>query len=655
MIKLIHDVFIQYGFLSSQTNPPNFTVTDYNTNESIPIDYWHTYKNYVIHINKYQNKGEPEKECYMVFDRDGRVIKDLYNPYDSTYFFGYDTEFNSQVSPAPVNNYPSQNPPQYNSSNSVQVLPPAPVNIYPSQNSQPQPLHYRSLIQNTPNYSQHPQPEFDINHFLNAMPSKNYLNLESIIPSSHIIHRMASYLHKEFPLPMSTLILVGLGVASGMTARKWNCAYQKRGTKPICLYVVAEQEIGKGKTVALTTFQEPLRNIINNRIKKIISIIQTQKENLDAHLEKEADDLSKQYKAKFKLTKNKLEKDLALSEEKLENTHRLLAKKEVTPQALEESLNYTNGFFLAVSDEQNLIDSLISSKGKKSNGILLAGRNGEDFYSELRTRRGYNGKVTGSFICFSQYGCIDKIIRSSNGTGLCERFLMISEPELPERFHREDVSNTNDNSQDLLDEYANKFEFLNDIIQKPLDYDELTTLKISDNGWNEIKRFENHLKFHKLNGNLSHDILSGMASKADIQIMSIASNLYVLDLENYKNDNCIPDVYIGIAINIFRGLMNGVLNYCEANGIIGNKEKIEAIMNCFYDKNKSQYVSLNPEQIKHKCEQLKVFKDLKNKRLIIVDLVNDLNKNNIILFDNGMYYINPLTQQPSHMMINRNI
>ena len=120
MMPLIHDVFIQYDFLSSKTTPPNFTVTDYNTNLSIPIDYWHPDKNYVIHINE----GEPE-ECYMVFDRDGRVIKELYNPYDSTYFFGYDTGFNSQVSPAPVNNYPSQNSPQYNSSNSVQVLPPS--------------------------------------------------------------------------------------------------------------------------------------------------------------------------------------------------------------------------------------------------------------------------------------------------------------------------------------------------------------------------------------------------------------------------------------------------------------------------------------------------------------------------------------------------
>jgi hypothetical protein len=664
---LIHHVFIKYGFLSSQTDPPNFRVVNYNNhNESIPIHYWHPYKNYVIHI---KNEGKPE-EYYMVFDKDGRVIKELYNPYDTTYFFDYDTEFNnSQVSPAPVNNYPSQNPPQYNSSNSVQVLPPAPVSSYPSQNSQKQPLHYRSIIQNTPNYYSQPQYtqlRFDINHFLNAMPSKNYLNLESIIPSSHIIHRMASYLHKEFPLPMSTLILVGLGVASGITARKWNCAYQKRGTAPICLYVVAEQKPGKGKTTALKILQEPLRNSINERVKKLEAIIQTQEENLKSHLTKEADDLSKEYQASFKLQTKQLTKELNSVKDKLKNTKALLPKKEVTPEALEESLNNTNGFFLAASDEQTLIDSLISSKGKsKSNGILLAGRNGEEYNSEFRTRQGYQGIVTGSFICFSQYGCIDKIMAYSGRTGLCERFLMMSEPELPERFYQGELQNSNyqvidDNSQALFDEYASKFDFLKYLIEKPLDYDELITLKISNNGWHYIKLFENKLKENKLNGYLSNDILSVMASKADTQIMSIASNLYLLDLDrttqpSTNGDHCIPDNYIDIAINVFRELIVGFRGYCEANGIIGNKEQIEAIMNCFYDKNKNQYVSLNQEQMKHKCEQLKVFKNLKNKRQLIVELVNSLNQNNIILFDNGMYYINPLTQQPSHMMVNRNI
>jgi hypothetical protein len=533
-----------------------------------------------------------------------------------------------------------------------------PVRQIPPQNYLPQQPHNPNY--NRPSYfipTQYPrlpQPKYDIHQFLNESSSVGFLNLQKIIPSNHVIHRVASYLYEEFPLPLSTLILVGLGVTSGMTARKWNCAYQKRGTAPICLYVVAEQKSGKGKTTALNIFQEPFRNAIYERIKKIKAIIQTQEENLDSHLQKEFDDLSKEYKANFKSKEKKLKKDLALSKYKLKKTYSLLPQTQVTPEALEESLNNTEGFFLVAADEQNLIDSLISSRGKKSNGVLLCGRNGGDFHSELRVRTGFNGKIIGSFICFSQYQCIEKIIKASNETGLCERFLMISEPEL----EKETVQNINYDSQALLDEYASKFDFIKDIIEKPLKHDELITLKISDHGWDAIRFFGNELKNNKLY--LSHDILSVMASKADMQIMSIASNLYLLDLDkttqpSVNGNNYIPDSYIDIAINFFRELIIGIREYFQANGLIGNKEQIEAIVNCFYDRNKSKYLHLNLAQIKHKCEQLKIFKDLKNKRQLIVDLVNNLNQNNIILFENGMYFINPLTQQPSNWMVDTSV
>jgi hypothetical protein len=289
---------------------------------------------------------------------------------------------------------------------------------------------------------------------------------------------------------------------------------------------------------------------------------------------------------------------------------------------------------------------------------LLCGRNAGSLNSSFITRKGYTGKVTGSFVCFAQEGCIGKIMRASGATGLCERFLMISEPELPDRFYQGELLNDNppqvDNDQELFDEYASKFNFLKNIFEKPLGYDELITLKISNNGWHDIKMFQNNLITNKQNGYLSHEMLSTMADKADMQIMSIASNLYLLDLPEITQplkdgENYIHDNYIKMAIDITKELIIGVRQYCEANGIIGNKEQIEAIMNCFFDKKTNQNMSLNIEQIKHKCEQRNTFKDLKNKRMLIVNLVEWLNKNNIILFQNGVYFINPLTQQPQMM------
>lgn len=372
----IHHVLTRYGFLSSDAYPPKFSVPHYQrSDEKVYVDYWHSI-GYAVRIHSYKNEGESEQECYLLLRHNGDFITELYSDSDFDTFFR--DLFSNDVEPInpPNQNIRLEQAPQYNT---IQPLPPR---------QQP----YNQIQK----YNQ-PQPLIDINQFLNEQPLTNYLYLENIIPFNHVIHKMASYLNREFPLPMSTLILVALGVASGMTARKWNCAYQKWGTKPICLYVVAEQKSGKGKTAALSIFQEPLGNAINERIKKLKSIVKTQEEILDSHLAREADDLSKEYKASFKLKTKQLTKDLNLSKDKLKNTYALLPKTQVTPEALEESLNNTNGFFLAASDEQTLIDSLISSKGKsKSNGILLAGRNGEEYNSEFRTRQGYQGIVTGS-------------------------------------------------------------------------------------------------------------------------------------------------------------------------------------------------------------------------------------------------------------------
>ncbi len=246
----IHHVLTRYGFLSSDAYPPKFSVPHYQrSDEIIHFDYWHPNKNLVICVLSFQNPDEiVEQLRYIMVKRNGDVIAELYSDSDFDTFFR--DLFSNDVEPI---NLPNQNirleqAPQYNT---IQPLPPR---------QQP----YNQIQK----YNQ-PQPLIDINQFLNEQPLTNYLYLENIIPFNHVIHKMASYLNREFPLPLSTLILVGLGVASGLTARKWNCAYQKRGTSPICLYVVAEQKSGKGKTAALNAFQEPLRNIVNELIKKI--------------------------------------------------------------------------------------------------------------------------------------------------------------------------------------------------------------------------------------------------------------------------------------------------------------------------------------------------------------------------------------------------
>lgn len=266
---------------------------------------------------------------------------------------------------------------------------------------------------------QYPIPTFDLYEYFNYSQVNRTLNLKSLIPK-YLIERMANYFAEKTNMPESTLILVGLGIFSGFTCRKWNCAYQDGLTAPICLYVVAEQDASNGKSQVMDAFQKSFIDIIEKEIEKIETIISIKQEDLDAHLETEID-LAKGEMPRFKIKTKALEKELKELEKRITKANHIIPKTNITPQALEASLNYTNGFFIAAAaaDEQSLIDILISGIGNKSNEVLLQGRTSGRIQPLRVSRKGYSGKVTGSFICFAQRGSIDKIIKASGVTGLC--------------------------------------------------------------------------------------------------------------------------------------------------------------------------------------------------------------------------------------------
>lgn len=491
-----------------------------------------------------------------------------------------------------------------------------------------------------PIYSPQYIPTFDLYQYFNQKIINHSLNLKSLMPG-YLIQRMANYFSKKYNMPESTLILVGLGVFSGLTCRKWNCAYQDGETAPICLYVVAEQDASNGKSSVLNAFQKPFITMLEKEIEKIEDIILTKKENLKAHLDTEMY-LEKEDRYQFKIKTKKLEAELNESKEKLIKINHILPKTNITSQALEESLNYTNGFFIATADEQSLIDSLVSNKGNTSNEVLLKGRNSERMQSLRLSRKGYSGKVTGSFVCFAQpshdknIGCVEKIIKASGATGLCERFLMISEPEIMNKDHLKDIPYPDK----LFSEYAKKFNFLKPLIDKPLKHNELTTLKISSSGWEQINKFNNSLeKLISPHEIFSYRILKTMAKKSTLQIMSIASNLHLSECTEMplNEESYIEDRFVFIAIEIMTGLFHSTRDYLERNGFIGNKDEIRSIIDYFIGtdgKYKRVKVSI------HALEGRKFLGS--GKRDLIRETLNFLlDTKNLIQHDDGTNELNP--------------
>lgn len=502
------------------------------------------------------------------------------------------------------------------------------TNLFPQQ----------SVVNNRydqPYLSQPIAPTFDLYEYFNKTEVNYAINLKSLMPDS-LIRRMANYFSKKNNIPESTLILIGLGVFSGLTCRKWNCAYPDGEIAPICLYVVAEQDASSGKSSILNAFQKPFVTMVEKEIEKIEAIILTQEEKLKGHLETEID-LAKEDKQRFKIQTKKLKEELGNTKKRKIEVEHIMPKTNITPQALEESLNYTNGFFIAASDEQSLLDSLIAGKGNTSNEILLKGRNSERIQSVKISRKGYTGKVTGSFVCFAQSGSIAKIIKASGASGLCERFLMISEPE---RMNKDHLKSISDPSK-LFTEYAEKFHFLKSLIEKPLNHNELITLQISSAGWDEINTFNNILEGLILpNEILSHQILKRMARKSTLQIMSIASNLHLSECKNLpllEGDHYIEDRFVYIAIEIMNSLLHSTRDYFERNGFISSKEELRSIIDYFVG-TRGEY-----KRVKVNVHALEGRKNLgTGKRDLIRATLNFLlETRNLIEYEDGTTGLNP--------------
>lgn len=527
---------------------------------------------------------------------------------------------------------------------------PVPVNLEYSHTNLK--YNYPQQFSNNFQYNTYPQPTFDVYDYIHGEPKERELNLQDCFPSSHILHRMASYIHKEKPLPLSTLILVGLGVASGMTAKKWNCAYLKKGTSPICLYIVAEQGAGKGKTYALDIFKQPLKDIVSKTSKKFRKLINNKKNEKLQHTIKGVDEKEKgatqKYKAKIKM----IDEEIKSLEDREKSINSFNPITQTTPEALEESLNKTNGFFIVASDEKSLIDTLIIPKNKKSNVVLLNGRDA-GYYQSIRVgRKGYVGTLTGSFIVFAQKGPIKSIINASDNTGLFERFLIACEPEVDKRPYSElsddEIQADVNHYENLYNVYASKFAFLEELILNPLHYDELESLKISKNSWDDIYKFQNDYKNKIIHNHLSSDMLETMIEKADKQVMSIASNLYLLDLADnnspLENDNQIPDYYVVYAIHMVKEIMNGTVDYFKLNGHVIKKEYVREFLECFYCKKRQDYFPMTHHQLIHKFEQRKVLEGIEGARKMTEKILAIMLNEKAVLRDgNGNYMRNPET------------
>ena len=460
----------------------------------------------------------------------------------------------------------------------------------------------KSTNQTDPTATTAPAPLF--NEALDTENNYCNVNLMQHVDNNHVIKRLSIQLARETYLPANTVFLTGLAVFSAMASRKYAVQYPNKGTLPLGLYVIAEQPSGTSKTRCLSTFEKPFKEIRKRLCNKALKEFKDYLKGLGD--EKPTPD----QKSKLK----ELETEWVRLKAGLFVTNG-------TAEALEPVTTKNSGFFSAVSSEQGLFNSLLGKSYKaegssNNNDMLLNGFDGNEVNNVRINREAYSGDVIGAVCCFAQAGSIEAVLKESNGTGLAERFLMLSEPHsLGQRDHTRVV----ESDPMLMIAYQTFCSNMESILATPLLPEDLSNLFISPTGFQLINQYRNKIEPYLADGGrYSHISLRGAASKIDMQIMKIAANLHIADS---SFEPSIPDKHVISAIAIAGELIEANLKLCQAKGIMGIKAEFTAILSLFENDQRSR----NERSIIQVKSKTKPFKDFTgNKSKLIADTLAEM-------------------------------
>jgi hypothetical protein len=465
-----------------------------------------------------------------------------------------------------------------------------------------------------------------------------------------LIFALSAYLANVCSQPFSTVFLVLLGIFSSMTKNKWRVAYPDNRTVAIGLYVLAQQPSGTAKSRMMSLGLEPLNQMLQPIIKQFQNMIDTNQDMLDEYNELLAGSTTLTDKADCKSEIAKMKTHIRKLHKKQARIRSMLPLTNATQESMDAILNESKGYVSTVSSEMggiNVTLGLTSGKKDNNNDVLLNGREGGVVNSQRVGRKGYSGRVVNALTFYAQDGTISKFFTASGVTGLAERCLCISEPS--SLGYRDHLVEKVKDDYNIMDAYFQRCEFFNEVIENPIDYDDLVTLQITAEDWRCIYSFENELERElRDKREFSHPVLQRVVGKMRMQVIGLAANLYLLDNSvqplSHSDDSFIPTQYVMMGIDMFRKLIQGMKDYCVRSGLISNKEQIRVIYNFFIDK--SPDVSYTMAQLKKKGESVNPFKNVNEPRIAVKEAVDYLLENNVLIIRGDRYYRNPLPFDP---------
>lgn len=391
----------------------------------------------------------------------------------------------------------------------------------------------------------------------------------------HFLIDYALEVARATEFPEGSTVFTALGAFSAAASLCYCVQYEDGANLPLGLYTTIEQPPSMSKSRILNKFIKPLQTGLGEVNFKIYKFNQ------------EADDDSKIPPVSDVLTNG-------------------------TAEGIEKKMTQTcSGRFIVSSAEQGAVNQILSIDGNRTTDkdLMLKGYNGE-YHSSVRvSRQGFSGEVYGAVILIAQLGMTKKILQSSGGEGLAERFLFLSEPHLlGKRTHSEAPVNM------MMEvSYKNKINFLTgcfELMKHPRAIEKLMPLRFKPEGYQLLLKYKREIEPMLAEYvNRGAMLLASALGKFDIHAMKIASCLHIADHvpTAEKVPNIIEVSYLELAIEIVMRQFRQLELIMEREGETGEAGRRETVLRKF-DSSSRNFFKMR-ELVNH-LKNVKPFRDM---------------------------------------------
>ena len=460
------------------------------------------------------------------------------------------------------------------------------------------------------------------------------LDIMQHIPDDHLLKRISTYIAQDLQIPVSTVFMCGLGVFASQAAKLCTVRLGSKKPMPLGLFVVAEQPSGSGKTQCLSAFQSPFYKLHKDAHEALLRdksdkpekptkptkphlpklpkppkietnmLLAAYYEDLAEH-KATCDSLTSAFTEAMAAYDQEMEEYAKAAQEAKEASQKVLPPIFVsnsTPEGLESILAHSDGHFAAVSSEQGLFTSLIldiyAKETAKVADVVLYAFDGEHISTHRVSRKAYVGPVRGGIVCFAQSGSIGALIRTSRGTGLSERFIMLAEkPMMGNR-------TWSDQGHDALVSHLQDMQRYADICADiyATDTNFVATAKTRQVIRDKMTSIEHDFKYTRPDGGIGRyfsGTMRGLASKLPSFVLKMAALLQLLagtagaadsgggwDTEG-EVGSVLDDKYVSIAMQVYDTYLDYASKLCathgDATGDMSVKSDYECILKAFRD------------------------------------------------------------------------